>query len=148
MKPQGGRPRKRGTQKVHTSQRIEVADKQWLDAQASALGISTPDLIHSVVQASRIIGTDAHRVVVLSAQVVQLENVQETLRRIAGSFRSKASDAHEKNYQLAQKLRAYIAAVQALPPAIRDSLPDRLLAVGKRVLAENTVPDDQRVVAL
>lgn len=142
----GGAPRKRGTAKEHTTQRLEHADKAWLRAQAKLHRISAPDVIHGLVEAAKLPGSEAEKNAHLTSELVFFQNELARIAKSAGRDKAAARDAHEKNFLLSQRLRACIAAFASLPADIQRRLPDRLLATSRRVLSENEVPEDQRVV--
>lgn len=142
----GGAPRKRGTAKVHTTQRLEVGDKKLLEAYAKAASISTPDMIHALCEGMRLSGSDAAKVATLNAEVVRLTNLVEDLRRAAASFRQKAIDAHEKNFYLSQRVRALTSAFNSLPAAALRHLPERMLEKTAALLQAHAVSPEERAV--
>lgn len=142
----GGAPRRRGTVKKHTTQRLELADKTWLEGQAKAAGISVPDAIHGLCEAARQPGSDAEKLAAMAARVVFLENQLYTKTLDGRKLLLALQAAQEKNFQLAQRLRAQHGAFAALSPEVQRSLPERFLAKNREVFQQNAVKEEDRVV--
>lgn len=142
----GGSPRKRGTLKQHTTMRLEVQDRAWFEDQARLLNISPPDVVHGLVAAAKVPGSDAEKIAHLTGQVVFFENELARVARHAHAMQIAARDAHEKNFVLSQRLRAHIRAILALPAEIQRRMQEGLVSKSRRALNEAEVPEDQRVV--
>lgn len=143
-----GAPLKRGTRKQHTTSRLERDDRTWIKAKAKAAGITPPDMIHALCEAARLPGSDAERIAALSAQLVFMENQMQNLAQGFGKCQVRLRDAQEKNFLLAQRLRAQHGAFTSLPESVQKLLPDMFLSKNRRVYQEAVVPDEERVVVL
>lgn len=143
-----GAKKKRGTEKVHTTQRLEVGDKDLIKAKADAACISPPDFIHALCETIRVPGSDAEKMAALSASAVFFQNEASVLARELHRTRLALQGAQEKNFYIAQRARAMQGAFTSLPASVLSKLPERFLSKNKAIIQAHSIPEGERVVVV